>query len=237
MGSEIRTVLDAIAGSWLPKAAIIAFGLSVLFAFAVAATQNAYNQNAYKWTDRDPPEGIASIDVWKLGMVTGTVGTATAFLVTLYVADRNYLRGREHIPSLTMKLQLARVAASQSYDAVIATLDAKNTGTGRCRVDRVYWTLKALSPYDDETVEEIRRDFESEPDNEQDVEFPWQEVRAAQVPEGIVVEPNESEQLTYDFIIPAEISAIVVSAWVANASEPKHVEGWYRRTVHLGQEG
>lgn len=233
MGTEIRAILDAIAGSWLPKATIIAFGLSVFFVFVVALTQNAY-----EWTDQDPPEGIASIDVWKLGMVTGTVGTATAFLVTLYVtAVRNYRLGREYIPSLTMMLRISRVAASQSHDAIIAALDAKNTGTGLCRVDRVYWTLKALAPYDDETIAEMQRDFAGAPDNEQDVEFPWQEVVSAEVPEGIVVEPNETEQLTYDFIIPAQISAVIVSAWVPNASEPKHVEGWYRRTVHLGREG
>lgn len=125
MRDEIRTVLDAIAGSWIPKAAGIAFAAFLGFTLAIGITQNVYT-----WAGIAPPLGIASIDVWKLGMVTGTAGTATAFLVTLYVADRNYRRGREHIPNLTMDLQVARVPASQSYDAVIVTLNAQNTGTG-----------------------------------------------------------------------------------------------------------
>ena len=165
-------------------------------------------------------------------MVVGTSGTAAAFLVTLYVADRNYRRGREHIPGLTMDLQVRRVPASQSYDAVMVALNAKNTGTGLCRVDRVYWTLKALSPYDDDSIEDMKQDFSSAPDSARVVEFPWHMLQEEQMAQEVVIEPNETHQMTYDFIIPAEITSVVVSAWVANASEPKFAEGWYRRAVH-----
>ena len=81
-----------------------------------------------------PAKGIASIDVWKTGMVIGTAGTATAFLATLYVAQRNYLRGREHIPHLTMTLSVERVPVSMTYDVVVASLEAQNTGSGLCTV-------------------------------------------------------------------------------------------------------
>lgn len=227
MRDEIRIVLDAIAGSWVPKAALIAFAASLAFTLAIGITQNVYI-----WLDVPLPQGIASIDVWKLGKVTGTAGTATAFLVTLYVADRNYRRGREHIPSLTMDLQVVRVPASQRYDAVIVTLTAKNTGTGLCRINQVTWRLKVLSPYDDEGIEEIQEEFDEGPNTDLDIEFPWHQVREERVTLKIEIEPNETEQLTHDFIIASEIEAIVVSSWVANASEPKHAEGWYRRAVH-----
>ncbi len=231
MGNEIRNVLDAIAGSWIPKAAIIAFVISLSFTLAIAITQNIYN-----WVAAAPPPGIASVDVGRLGMVVGTSGTAAAFLVTLYVADRNYRRGREHIPGLTMDLQVRRVPASQSYDAVIVALNAKNTGTGLCRVYRVYWTLKALSPYDDESIAEMQQDFNGAPANARFVEFPWHILREEQMAQEVVIEPNETHQMTFDFIIPAEIASVVVSAWVANASEPKYAEGWYRRAIHMNEE-
>jgi len=169
-------------------------------------------------------------------MVVGTSGTAAAFLVTLYVADRNYRRGREHIPNLTMDLEVARVPASLSYDAVMVVLNAKNTGTGLCRVDQVIWQLKVVSPYDDETVQEMESEFYRAPSNEQDIEFPWGPMKEETVTEGIAIEPNETEQMTHDFIIPAEIRAIVISVWVSNASEPREAEGWYRRAIHIDQE-
>ena len=231
MGNEIRTVLDAIAGSWIPKAAIITFVIALLFALGIAITQNIYT-----WLGAAPPRAISTIDVGRLGMVVGTSGTAAAFLVTLYVADRNYRRGREHIPNLTMDMEVARVPASLSYDAVMVALSARNTGTGLCRVDRVVWELKVVSPYDDESVQEMEGEFSRTPSNEQDVEFPWHLLKADSVAEGIVIEPNETEQMTQDFIIPAEVTAIVVSAWVSNASEPREAEGWYRRATHINQE-
>lgn len=231
MRDDVRTVLGAIAGSRIPQAAGLAFGICLAFTLVVGVAQNVYT-----WSDTAPPKWIASIDVWKLGMVTGTAGTATAFLVTLYVADRNYRRGREHIPSLTIELEVVRVPASQNYDTVIVTLSARNTGTGLCRVNEVIWGLKVLSPYDDESVERMRDHFDNAPGNDLAIEFPWQPVAEEAVSMRIEIEPNETEQLTHDFIINSEISAIVASAWVANATEPKHAEGWYRRTVHINRE-
>ena len=228
MGNGIRSVLDAIAGSWIPKAALIAFVTLLAITLAIGITQNVYT-----WLDAAPPRGTASIDVGRLGMVVGTGGTAAAFLVTLYVADRNYRRGREHIPSLSLELEVVRVPASLTFDAVIVTPKAQNTGTGLCRVNEVIWGLKALSPYDDESIYRMREDFVNDPDNDLATEFPWQPVREETVAMRIEIEPNERRQLTHDFIIISDVSAIVVSAWVANASEPKHAEGWYRRAVHL----
>ena len=235
MRDEIRTVLDAIAGSWVPKVALIAFAVSLAFTLAIGITQNAYT-----WVNAVPPRGVGSINVGQLGMVIGTAGTATAFLVTLYVADRNYRRGREHIPGLTMDLEVVRVPASQNYDAVIVTLNARNTGTGLCQVDEVHWTLQVLSPYSDARIEEMKQemeqDFDGAPGSEQDLEFPWHKVEEELTPLEIAIEPNETEQMMHDFIIPAEITAIVVSAWVSNASLSNLSEGWYRRAVHTIEE-
>ena len=166
-------------------------------------------------------------------MVVGTTGTASAVMVTLYVADRNYRRSKEHIPNLSMELQVQRVPASQLYDAVIVTLDAKNTGTGLCEIEEVQWSVGVLSPYDDSVVVEMQDEFDNRPDDDREYEFPWREVKRDSAKCIAEIEPNETEQITYDFTIPTEPFAIVVSAWVPNASEPKVAEGWYRRTVHV----
>ena len=228
MGGEIRSIIDALASSLLPKIVGIIFGLFLILTFAIGIIQNAYT-----WTDASPPAIIDSIDVWRLGMVVGTTGTASAVMVTLYVADRNYRRSREHIPNLSMELQVQRVPASQLYDAVIVTLDAKNTGTGLCEIEEVQWSVGVLSPYDDSVVVEMQDEFDNRPDDDREYEFPWREVKRDSAKCIAEIEPNETEQITYDFTIPTEPFAIVVSAWVPNASEPKVAEGWYRRTVHV----
>ena len=240
MGNDIRTVLDALANSPIPKVALGLFCGVLILTFVVGSTQNVY-----RWTETSPPSIIASIDVWKLGMVTGTAGTATAFLITLYVAERNYRRSREHIPNLSMDLRVGRVLVSEKYDLVMVTLRATNTGTGLCRVGHVDWAVKALSPYDDEAVEEMSKEYKPKTDalaveggttDPQAIEFPWHEIEQETSSFPISIEPNETEELTQDFIIPAEITAIVASAWVDNVSDPKMTEGWYRRTAHSLKE-
>ena len=228
MGGEIRSIIEALASSLIPKVVGILFGFFLIVTFAVGVVQNVYT-----WTDASPPAIIDSIDVWRLGMVVGTTGTASAVMATLYVADRNYRRSREHVPNLSMELQVQRVPASQLYDAVVVTLDAKNTGTGLCEIEEVQWSVRVMSPYDNDDVVEIQDDFDNRPDDDREYEFPWHEVKRDATNCIVEIEPNETEQITYDFTIPSELGAIVVSAWVPNASEPIIAEGWYRRTIYV----
>ena len=235
MGNQVQTVLEAIADSLIPKIALLVFVGALLLTIVTAAIQNVYS-----WNNAKPPHGINSIDVSKLGIVTGTAGTATAFLVTLFVAERNYRRSREHIPNLSMTLLLERIPVSKTYDAVIVTLNATNTGSGLCRVREIDWDLKVLSPYDDEAIEAMRTEFEEGVPNPagaghadgEAIEFPWHVIRQVTTTFDLSIEPKETEQTTQDFIIPEEITAVVASAWVANASVPKQTEGWYRRKAH-----
>ena len=232
MDRRARLALEAIASHWLPRTAWILFATLLLATAALGLTQNIYN-----WTGETPPKGIASIDVWKAGMVIGTTGTAAAFLATLYVAQRNYLRGREHIPHLTMTLFVERVPASLTHDVIFASMVAENTGTGLCVVQDVIWRVVAISPYDDDDVNQMVKDFTDDTSagyTIKEEEFPWHVVVRRPVRVNLIIEPGEAEQLTQDFVIESAIGATITSAYVANASEPKISEGWYRRTLHKG---
>ena len=226
MGGYVRSIIDALASSWIPAAAVMVFGTFLLATLCIGVLQASL-----LWIGVDSPKVIASVDVWKLGMVVGTSGTATAFLVTLYVTAHNYRRGREHIPSLSLKLRVDRVAASAKYDAVFVSLDATNTGTGLCDVEEVRWSVKAMSPYDDDRIDELTSEFKDK-ENVVNVEFDWDVLSFRSSLVNLSIEPNETDQMTYDAIIPAEVTDIVVSAYVHNASEPRVTDGWYRRISH-----
>ena len=47
------------------------------------------------------------------------------------------------------------------------------------------------------------------------------------------IEPGETEQLKQEVVIGSHIQTTITSAYVANASEPKLTQGWYRRAVHV----
>ena len=85
MPNRIEELLDTLAGSKMPRIALCVFaallGLTALTGLV---------QMAYAWTGNTPPAAIASIDVWKMGMVVGTAGTSATLLITLYIAERDY---------------------------------------------------------------------------------------------------------------------------------------------------
>ena len=232
MEIRLRSVLEAVASHWLPRTAWIFFATLLLATAALGMIQNIYS-----WMGETPPTGIASVDVWKTGMVVGTAGTATAFLATLYVAQRNYLRGREHIPHLTMTLSVDRVAVSLTYDAVVASLQAQNTGSGLCTVNEVNWMVVAVSPYDDETVEQMVEEFKSDTELSQEQEFPWHEITQRFVRVNLIIEPGETEQLIQEFVIESRLGATITSAYIVNGSTDKLTDGWYRRVIHTPSKG
>ena len=234
---RIRAKLDAIFSSWAARAVVSGFVLCLIGTVILATVQNVST-----WADIDLHPSLASIDVGRLGMVVGTVGTASAFMAGLYVAERNYRRERKNIPHLTMQLHVDRVTVSSAYDAIIITLEANNTGSGLCKIRTIEWEIDALAPYDDGTVEAMRTEFVDRDKDQPGIVFPWRALKLDKTSHRTNIEPGETDQLTYDFPILHEhdIEAIVVSAWVWNASEPRMSDAWFRRKVHVlkgGQDG
>lgn len=231
MERRTRTFLEALVDDRVTRVAAYIFAIALAITLAVGITQNLFI-----WFEKKPPQPVASIDAWKLGMVTGTTGTATAFLVTLFVAQRNYRRSRQHIPNLTMNLTVERLPVSQSYDGLMLSLEAQNTGTGLCNIETVHWIVLTLAPYDDETVEDMIKEQEGDK-RAKEPAFPWQRLAGRETSLYMTIEPGEKEQITQDFVIESEPTAIVAYAWVENASEPNATGGWLRRTIHIQQEG
>ena len=194
-------------------------------------------QNYCQWTGCSLPKGIGSIDTSKVGTVVATAATATAFLLTLYNVQANFWRKREHVPHLTMILRIQRTKASPSLHVITATLDAKNTGSALCEINRITWDVRVIAPYDDERVEQLKNDFEravrEEPETR--TEFPWDPLEDRETVHALDVEPGESDQVTEDFIVPPEATTITVAAYVHNAGKDG-ADGCYRRTIHSDQE-
>ena len=222
---------ETIAGSWIPKTVLASFVLGLLITAAIAIAQNVY-----VWTASVPPRGLATIDAGRLGMVVGTSGIAAAFLVTRFGAERNYRRGREPIPHLTLTLTVTRTPASRSHDAVILTLHAKNAGTALCKIRAIRWSASALSPYDDQSVESLTQQFEQRHEHLERIEFPWQLALQDTIIYDKAIEPGQTDQSTYLYLVDSQIDAIMASAFVYNNSTAFSTPGWYVRTPHLKPE-
>ena len=232
MRKSFERIKTVILESGTIKVAIAAYAALLIGTAVIAGMQN-YCQ----WTGCSLPKGIGSIDTSKVGTVVATAATATAFLLTLYNVQANFWRKREHVPHLTMILRIQRTKASPSLHVITATLDAKNTGSALCEINRLTWDVRVIAPYDDERVEQLKSDFEraviEEPETR--TEFPWDPLGNRVTVLALDVEPGESDQVTEDFIVPPEATTIAVAAYVHNAGKDGG-DGWYRRTIHSDQE-
>ena len=137
---------------------------------------------------------------------------------------------REGKPHLTIDLSASSrpVSAEHNHIGVIARIH--NTSRVAVPVFNVEWELAAVAPYSPADVAQMEAEFFNA--TAEDKEFPWRWIRKDAVSKhGMVVEPNEVDQLSFDFIVPKELESCVVSLFVENL-QLQDKGGWYRRLFY-----
>ena len=122
------------------------------------------------------------------------------------------------------------VSPEHNHIGVIARIH--NTSKVAVPVANVVWELAVVAPY---AVAEVR-EMEDALSNDKEAEgFPWRRLEGPfNLQYDMLVEPNEIEQLTFDFVIPQGIDTVVVSLYVDNVSAENSVDelGWSRRLFY-----
>ena len=145
---------------------------------------------------------------------------------------------REGKPHLTIDLSASSrpVSAEHNHIGVIARIH--NTSKVAVPVFNVEWELAAVAPYSAADIAQMEEEFSNAKGGVGDTaddEFPWRWLDDPyELQYDMLVEPNEIEQLTFDFVIPQGIDTVVVSLYVENAFAEKSVDklGWYRRLFY-----
>ena len=109
------------------------------------------------------------------------------------------------------------------------------------KVESVDWELSVIAPYSEDHLERLIQAFRYNLSDQKAadeteytsawVEFPWQILDSDSL-FGIdmMVEPGETEQVTYDFIVPGTVETVSVSMYIKNTEEEEM--GWSRREFH-----
>ena len=145
---------------------------------------------------------------------------------------------REGKPHLTIDLSAFSrpVSAEHNHIGVIARIH--NTSKVAVPVFNVEWELAVVAPYTVADVVEMEAEFANPTGGVGDTaddEFPWGRLDDPyELQYDILVEPNEVEQLTFDFVIPQGIDTVAVSLYVENAYDENGVGklGWSRRLFY-----
>lgn len=154
----------------------------------------------------------------------------TAAYIAALIGYHKFGLFREGKPHLTIDLSATSRAASPEHNHIGVIARIHNTSRVAVPVFNVEWELAAVAPYSVADIAEMEEEFFNSA--AEDKEFPWHWIRKDAVSKhGMVVEPNEVDQLTFDFIVPKELESCVVSLFVENL-QLQNKGGWYRRLFY-----
>ncbi len=220
--------------------------LVVLFALIIAVKGGV--QVAYNALGEREPKWLSAFDAEPVAKTFNLLVTTTVIVAGAYIGYRKFFLFRENKPQLTVTLTVSSRQASDQFLHIGAIAKAENTGKVNVDVGLIYWRLAAISPYDDTAVQEMRSAYidanvatQSGIDDAFEMiepklaEFPWRSLgRYRTSRDGMIIEPNETDELTFDFIAPVGVESVVISLFIENKeteSDEKPV-GWYRRVYH-----
>ena len=114
-------------------------------------------------------------------------------------------------PAITTDLQVTSRRSSPSYNALSAVVVLTNTSRVAVEITRLEWTVRILSPYDDDDVEDRIGDSERYRTFDGSLDFPW-DVYDILMQEDIVIslDPGESNAIGTSMVIPDWIEAVEV---------------------------
>ena len=231
---------DSGWSDWLLTAVIalvVAFALIIAVKGGIQVTYSALGEQEPKW--------LSAFDAGPVAKTFNLLVVTTVIVAGAYVGYRKFFLFRENKAQLTVSLTVSSRYINDDNAHIGAIAKAENTGKVNVDVDKIDWELAVISPYDNTTLREMQDEYnkfikeEQERNDEnvlvEDVEFPWHIIQSYSIERwGMNVEPGETEELTFDFIVPVEIRSVVVSLFIENQETEQDEEstGWHRRKFH-----
>ena len=177
---------------------------------------------------------IRATDAAKVASVAGAMATMAGLTLAAFAGYYKFQLFREGKRHLTIDLQVSHRPITSRHTHVGATAVLKNTSKVAVRVEEVTWVMKAVAPYEASDIDDKRDQF-FEQDQDDWQEFGWDILDQFTVPkDDHIIEPGESDEITFDFIAPATLEAAAVSLFIPNSAraDADDAPGWYRRTFH-----
>ena len=153
---------------------------------------------------------------------------------TLFLAWWRFKVFRIREPAIKMDLTVTSRRCSPSYNALNAVATLTNTSRVAVEITRLEWTVRILSPYDNDDVEDRIGDSERFQPFNYSLDFPW-DVYDILIQEGVtlVLDPVESNAIGMSIAIPDWIEAVEV---LIELDSPSDQDGarlcWIARCSH-----
>ncbi|MFB3779717.1 MAG: hypothetical protein ACE141_19010 [Bryobacteraceae bacterium] len=166
-----------------------------------------------------------------------TPASATANVIALGVAAvwayMLFVRRRQKFPRANVEHRIAHWATGGGAFIVHVVVRITNVGEAVIRLKSMLVRIQQLLPTPPEVADAIAKDRDPVSDQESEISWPliverkcdWQKVRQE-------VEPGETEECHFDFVIPPELQKIEVYSYVGNIRKRRREIGWNTTTMY-----
>ena len=171
---------------------------------------------------------LQSVDVRGVGLAAGGVATMVGVAIAALVGYYKFQLFRESRPHLTIDLTASHRKVSPRYIHIGVTARLSNTSKVKIDVKRCVWELFVVAPYHADAIDgKINNFFDS--GSALWEEFGWSMIPwpGTQRPD-LEIEPGETDEITYDFIVSNGVQSVAVTLAVDNE--------YYRDNPECGYE-
>jgi hypothetical protein len=140
----------------------------------------------------------------------------------------NYIYKRERYPRASVQIYASSIAESE-WTYLLTKIIIKNIGQLLLPVKRVVARVQQVSPLIHEYVPQYHPDSNG-------VVLDWRTLteRAKEVEAGMLeLEPNEIHEIDFEFLLPANIRIVKITAYIPNVRKAKQGIGWLASSIHL----
>jgi hypothetical protein len=170
--------------------------------------------------------GALSMTVESWSNVAANAAQVAAIVIGGWWAYDRFIRQREKWPRASLEQRMSHRALDDDRNFVRLDLRVQNTGEVVLQLTKVRAELYRVLPLTQATSELVQqgkliRDDDHEADWPclTDYEQAWEENQ-------VEIEPGESDEFGFDFVIPAEVTTILLYAYIWNASKSDREIGW-----------
>lgn len=168
-------------------------------------------------------------------VVSGVV-TIAAILIGGVWTYYLFIRHRLRFPRANIEMQVHDAVINLGkLRAVHVTLRITNTGTTLLKPKYAELRLRQVAPVHIDLAEIIKPDPDTDPVEAGQTELPWPALatREWSKEKGVIeIEPNESEAIEADFVIPSDLNTIQLYAFLRNPKKAGDNVGWTATQLH-----
>ena len=142
---------------------------------------------------------------------------------------------RDLQPHLTITHEISHRFIGDSYVHIAVTANLRNSSRVKIELREAFFSLQMIAPLTDREIEHL---FEETFVKKEEEDIQW--TTLASIPRRwisneLIIEPSESHQETFEFILLSDIQSVVIYTYFYNVESSQHTqssEGWSATTVY-----